>query len=158
MAASPGDRIRATLATLATAAAGPGPAQPGRLYALGWATVELDRAARELAGDLGLAADAFAPAGDSLVLGARCRVILGALPGGLTLAILEPATEGRLAAILARLGEGPAAIWFETGQTADAVGPVATSGPFGPERPAPGAPADGPRWFLIGPGAGTIPP
>ena len=160
----PGERIRAALATASRHRAF---ARAGRPSAIGWATVELDRAARELAADLGLTHEAFAPAVDSLALGARCRVATDALAGGLALAILEPATEGRLAAILARHGEGPAAIWFAADDataedaTADdatrAPGPGASPGPFGPERPVRGGPDGGPSWFLIGTGTGTIP-
>ncbi len=154
MAASPGERIRAALAAVAE--------DSGRLVtsahpsALGWATVELDRAARELADDLGLAADAFVPVADSVALGARCRVAHQAIPGGVALAILEPATEGRLAATLARLGEGPAAAWFVTDGTLAAEEPAAAAGPFGPERLMPGGAIRGLRWLLIGPEAGTI--
>ena len=86
-------------------------AAPGEPLALGWATVELERAASELAAELGISAAAFLPASDSIVLGARCRVAYGVLPGGRPLAILEPRTEGRLAGSLARRGEGPAATW-----------------------------------------------
>ncbi len=84
-----------------------------RPIALGWATVDLDRAAAELAAELGLAVAAFLPAADSIVLGARCRVADGVLPGGARLAILEPRTEGRLAAALARHGEGPSVTWAQ---------------------------------------------
>jgi hypothetical protein len=124
--------------------------------------VELDRAAVELAGAFGLQVDAFTPAADSVALGARCRVARRALPGGVALAILEPATEGRLAAILARHGEGPAAIWFVTADTlataelASSPGPAAEAGPFGPERLLPGDASPGLRRLLIGPEAGTI--
>jgi hypothetical protein len=155
MPASPDERIRATLST---ATAGASLAGRGRLYALGWATVDLDRAARELSAELGLAADEFAPAADSLALGARCRVAHAAMAGDIALAILEPSTEGRLAGMLARLAEGPAVIWSVADDTVAADRPAATPGPFGPERLMPGGPIRGLRWFLIGPGAGTIPP
>jgi hypothetical protein len=153
---SPVERIQAAL-TAATSDPG---RSLGRPRGLGWATVELDRAARELTAELGLPADAFAPAADSVVLGARCRVAPGALGGEVAVAILEPATEGLLAGMLARFGEGPAAIWFFTEDAASASGPGAFPGPFGPERPVPNDQAGrgGVRWFLIGPAAGTIPP
>jgi hypothetical protein len=151
---SPGERIRAALEG---AQAHPAFARAGRPSAVGWATVELDRAARELAADLGLTPDAFSAARDSLVLGARCRVAADATAGGLALAILEPATEGRLAAFLARYGEGPAAIWFAADDAAATDGPGPSPGPFGPERAASQGPGDGPRWFLIDAGTGTIP-
>ena len=129
-----------------------------RPVAVGWATVELDRAAAELAGFLGLAPDAFVPEGDSVVLGARCRVATGVLPDGLSLAILEPIAEGRLAGRLARLGEGPVAVWSppEPGLAAGRAGGQA--GPFGRERLAPGGPVQGPYRLLILDAPGTIPP
>ena len=119
--------------------------------ALGWATVELDRAAEELGAELGIVAAAFLPAADSVVLGARCRVAYGVLPGGQPLAILEPRTEGRLAGRLARLGEGPAAIWARAGGTrlGRRQPAPAQPGPFGPERLLSGGPAQGPYSLLI---------
>jgi hypothetical protein len=128
------------------------------VFALGWATVELDRAARELAAELGLAPGAFAAAAASLTLGARCRVAYRVLPGGLSLAILEPATEGRLAATLARSGEGPAVAWHVAEDAVLAGSGAQRAGPFGPERLVSGDPLHGPHRFLIGPRTGTIPP
>jgi hypothetical protein len=145
-----------------------------RIVAVGWATVELERATAELAAALGIAPVRFAPAPESSVLGARCLVGAGVLPGGLSLAILEPATEGRLAATLARFGEGPAAAWVAwppIGVSVNAPGAptgdraasdlealnfsAAGAGPFGPERLVPGGPAQGPHRLRIEP-AGTI--
>jgi hypothetical protein len=120
--------------------------------ALGWATVELDRAASELAAALGTSAADFLPAADSELLGARCRVAGGALPGRLSLAILEPATEGRLAATLARVGEGPAAVWLAAEDEIVAGTSAAHEGPFGPERIVLGGPIHGPHRLLVGPG------
>jgi len=127
-----------------------------RPIALGWATVDLDRAAAELATELGLAAAAFLPAADSIVLGARCRVADAVLPGGAALAILEPRTEGLLAAALARHSEGPSVTWVSSSD-ADSQ-PVASvrSGPFGPERLQPGASPRGPFVLLIEDEPGTI--
>jgi hypothetical protein len=68
------------------------------------ATVDLDRAATDLAPALG---DGWHDVGDDEVLGARCRRLhLGR--GELVLA--EAATEGYAAACLARFGEGPIAV------------------------------------------------
>jgi len=125
-------------------------AAPGEPLALGWATVELERAAAELAGELGFSVAAFLPASDSIVLGARCRVAYGVLPDGKPLAVLEPRTEGRLAGWLARRGEGPAATWTRPADPTPGRrhGP-AYPGPFGPERLLPDGPAHGPIALLI---------
>jgi len=154
MRAPPGERIRTALATASTA--GPSPATTGRPVALGWATVELDRAAAELALDLGLATSSFVPADDSVALGARCRVAREALGGGRSLVILEPSTEGRLAAMLARSGEGPAAIWLagDDDPAIDATAP--TRGPFGPERRLRDDLPHGLHRFLVDSAPGTI--
>jgi hypothetical protein len=141
------DRV---LGALATASGGPRP------IALGWATVDLDRAAAELAMELGLAVTAFLPAPDSIVLGARCRVAGGALPGGVALAIVEPATEGILAAALARHGEGPSVTWVRSSHAPSRSAASTRTGPFGPERLKPGGPAQGPFLLLIGDEPGTI--
>lgn len=127
-----------------------------RAIAVGWATVDLDRAAADLAAELGISVAAFLPAADSVVLGARCRVAYGVLPDGEPLAILEPLTEGRLAASLARNGEGPAATWSRSaewwhGTRASGARP----GPFGFERLETG-PAHGPFSLLIEDEPGNI--
>jgi GNAT superfamily N-acetyltransferase len=82
---------------------------------IGWSTVDLERAEREL----GFAFEDGAP---DAILGARSRIAAGAL--AVPLVLLEPATEGRLAASLARLGEGPVVTWL--------AGPVPAAGPSGP--------------------------
>jgi hypothetical protein len=82
------------------------------LAALGWATVDAERAASEFGRPfLG------EPLEDAL-LGARAQR-LGA-GGRLTLILLEPATEGPLAAALARNGEGPVCLYVASGTTAPA--------------------------------------
>ncbi len=130
----------------------------GRAVAVGWATVELERATMELADELGLPPDVFMPAGDSVLLGARCLVATAVLPGGRSLAILEPLAEGRLAGTLARLGEGPAAVWSTTDASVTANLARTQPGPFGPERLVPGGPPFGPHRLLIASAPGTIPP
>lgn len=111
--------------------------------AVGWATVDLDRATVDLGVALGLSADGFVPAAASSSLGGRCRVCANALGAGLALALLEPETEGRLAATLARHDEGPAAVWVAVADpavTAEGLRARGTTvgdelpGPFGPER------------------------
>jgi hypothetical protein len=134
------------------------PAPGARLHALGWATVDLDRATAELAGELGLVPGAFAEAAGSATLGARCQVAPAALPDGLTLVILEPSSEGRLATTLARLDEGPAVAWYAVEPGEAGVPGLPRSGPFGPEHLVGGDPIHGPHRFLIEVEAGTIAP
>ena len=142
------DRIAAAMAAQAGG--------PHRPIAVGWATVELDRAAAELAAELGFEAAAFLPAADSVVLGARCRVAYGVLPGGAPLAILEPRTEGLLAAALARHDEGPVVTWARSAQPPSGRHLTLRPGPFGPERLEPGGPTHGPFLLLIEGEPGTI--
>lgn len=125
----------------------------GRVIAHGWATVDLARAVQELGEALAIPPERFAVAPDARLIGARCRVADAVLPDGSSLAILEPTTEGRLAATLARVGEGPAAIWLVAAADGSAV-PIATSterdGPFGVERLVLGGSTHGPHRLLIG--------
>ena len=113
------------------------------IVALGWATVDIDAVRRRIEGDAGFGAFEAAPRDDHL--GARAVVHRPGEPSGEPIEVLlEPNTEGRLAASLARHGEGFAAIWF---------GPQ----PGAPEDPPPGfgRVADGPlgrcRLLLGGP-------
>lgn len=77
-----------------------------RLLGVAWATVDLERTIASLGEG---SAGAFGPLVLDEVLGARGRV---AQTGATMLAILEPATEGRLAAALARRGEGIAGLYL----------------------------------------------
>jgi hypothetical protein len=72
--------------------------------------------------------------------------------------LLEPSTEGRLAASLARYGEGPMAVWLEVARLRDAEamlrrGAVAISapdhGPLGLERLLLDGPIHGPHRLLV---------
>jgi hypothetical protein len=146
-------------ARLAAMSAARLPAPDARLIALGWATVDLERAVTELAGALGTDRATFADATGSVTLGAGGRVAPAILPGGIALAILEPSTEGRLATTLARHDEGPSVAWYEVppSATGRAAGP-ARPGPFGPERLVAGDPPYGPHRFLVVVAPGTISP
>lgn len=160
-------RARVEAAILAATHA-PGARVAGtRPIAIGWATVELDRAAAELAAAFGLEDDEFEPAPRSVALGCVCRIATGALPDGVSLALLEPDTEGRLAASLARLGEGPAVVWLRVEGSMTAADTLRTAafpvsaerdGPLGPERLIVGGPIHAPQRLLVGPSAGTILP
>jgi hypothetical protein len=117
---------------------------PDAPFAVGWATVDLERALAELragSGELAALAASLAvdPGADGDErrdgwLGARCR-ILGGGGAGPALVLLEPDTEGRLAATLARFGEGSVVRWVR--RPPDGAGLVAGGslrpGPFGPE-------------------------
>jgi hypothetical protein len=115
-----------------------------RLIGIGWATVDLERAAQEFG--LGVRA---AP-GDA-VLGARCAFAdAWAGPGGVPIVLLEPDAEGRLAWSLAKLGEGPAVTWWEVDDLDPGIvlGPVV--GPFGVARLHREDRRDG-RWQFLRP-------
>jgi len=131
------------------AAARLGAALDLRAVALGWATVDLERTAIDLAANepAGLL---FDPAADDNILGARCRIAPG-FAGDLTLVVMEPATEGRLAAFLARHGEGPAVGWFSGASADDAVAvSPAKTGPLGPARLVLGGSRFGPYALILG--------
>jgi hypothetical protein len=143
-------------------------AASGRPVAIGWATVELERAAAELAEalDLGSGEEAFRAAPRSVALGCSCRVAPRVLPEGGSLVVLEPDTEGRLAGALARLGEGPAVAWLTPDEPATAPDALRAAGfrisaerdgPLGPERLVVGGPVDGWLLLLLDRAAGTIP-
>jgi hypothetical protein len=119
-----------------------------RPLGIGWATVDLDRAEPELV-DRIPGRPRFERAEDDSLLGARCRLARAA-PGRPVWVLLEPATEGRLAAFLVRHGEGPAAGWFEAPATGVGGGwsPVA-AGPLGPERRLLGGPGPGPEILVV---------
>jgi len=110
------------------------------LCALGFATVELERAERSF----GLAFESGAP---DVLLGARTWI---ADLDGLCLVLLEPSTEGPLAASLARFGEGPLAAWYMGDHGADPVAGLHSPGPFGPESLLPG-PRFGPHRLIVAP-------
>lgn len=176
MSGPPADLIVATMATppervaaalLAVAGTPAFLVAGARPIAVGWATVELDRAAAELAASFGFGAGQFQGATRSMLLGCASRVGPGVLPECGSLALVEPDTEGRLAASLARLGEGPSVIWLRADDPTTAIealraGGVVVSaerdGPFGPERLVVDGPVHGPHRLLVSASAGTIAP
>jgi hypothetical protein len=117
------------------------------IVALGWATVDLDAVRERIESDAGFGAFDAAPRDDHL--GARAAVHRPGHDSGEPIEVLlEPDTEGRVAASLARHGEGFAAIWFGpaagTGQERpEGFGSLA-DGPLGPARLLLG----GPPWGL----------
>lgn len=123
---------------------------------LGWATVELDRAEIEVGGTLvALGEPRIEAVPDDRVLGARCRLLR--FGTGLEVLLLEPSTEGRLAAALARHGEGGLVLYL----IVDSSGPARArragftlssegQGPLGPERLVVARPTDRPLLILAG--------
>lgn len=133
---SPGANARAAILAAAESlrrdAAREDPAlADARLTAVLWATVELDRAERELGAILGAPLDPD-PAPRDVALGAAVRVArpFGQAPEP-ALRLLEPDTEGRLAALLARHGEGVLAIEVEVPPDGAIRRLELTSGPGG---------------------------
>jgi hypothetical protein len=135
------------------------------LVGVGWSTVDLERTESELAmwlatDDPGDPRDRGDPPGDPH-LGARVRARRTAgLPGD-WMVLLEPTTEGRAAAALARDGEGPCALylWPSHGLAswlADAPsrgvelrGGVRPGGPFGAQALLAGSPPAGPHVIVV---------
>jgi hypothetical protein len=120
-----------------------------------WATVDLERSLRERERTSN-AVDATAA---DPHLGARVAMIAAGERG--LLALAEPTTEGRLAASLARRGEGPAGRYLslQDGDTIEAyrrrahAAGVAISrvrpGPFGPSVLLVGGPVGGPLLIVV---------
>jgi hypothetical protein len=127
---------------------------PLQLVGIGWATVELERAADELLGAFtaaGAPEPDWQPAPREALLGASAWVTLaaGARPA---IVLLEPDTEGRLSATLARFGEGVAAVYLQ--RTADqAIDPArlgrSSPGPLGTSRMVLAGPTWGPHVIVI---------
>ena len=139
----------------------PTPGAPLALAGVVWSTVELDRAEDELEPWLS-AADPALGDGDAPAdrhLGARARRRRSAALPGRVLLLEEPSTEGRLAASLARDGEGPCALLLSAtaglaAWTADARRRgVAVSarrrGPLGPAVLVPGRVVAGPHLVIV---------
>ncbi len=120
-----------------------------RAIVTGWATVDLDRAARQVDGPSGATSHGI----DDL-LGARVRHLGEPAGAGV---MLEPTREGLLAAGLARHGEGPLAIYVRADRGAAARlrrggfrRSAAAAGPFGPQRRVLVGRRDGPFVLLVG--------
>ncbi len=130
-----------------------------------WATVDLERVLR----DLGLEPTLAAETVDDPLLGGRVLNLVDPVPaavgaviglaGARRIALAEPSTEGRLAAFLARHGEGPAGryvgVALDLGALATraATAGIAISrpeiGPFGPEVIVLGGRLGSPHLVLV---------
>jgi hypothetical protein len=114
--------------------------------AVGWATVELDRAAAVLGEELGTT---FTPAARDGLLSATVRRSIGNDP---QILLLEPDTEGRLAGALAKHGEGPIALYLRVRDLEALPGTLsirAGNGPLGPARLVLGGAPWGPFMILV---------
>jgi hypothetical protein len=111
-------------------AAGAGEARLGdlRIVGIAWATVEADRAFRELATLLGEAT--WVPQARDSLIGASVWRRDPSPPGGPSLFVVEPDIDRRLAANLARFGEGVGAVYLAGGGEADRL--VAVNPRWGP--------------------------
>jgi hypothetical protein len=125
-----------------------------RVLGIGWATVELERAAQELLeafSTAGLPDPQWEPAPREGLLGATAWAEPGdaARPA---IVLLEPDTESRLAATLARFGEGVAAVYVEPAR-GDAVQAARlgrpTPGPLGMSRIVLAGPTWGPHVIVV---------
>ena len=155
MTADIADRIRAFAADALSPSRQPDRATA--LVAVGWATVELERAVPQLAAALGVDPAIFVAAAESVALGARGLIATGILDGGLSLVAIEPSTEGRTAAALARWDEGPVVAWYAaTSEDGPAADRHWHDGPVGPERLVTGDPLTGPHRLLVEVETGTI--
>jgi hypothetical protein len=148
--------IEAALAAGTAAGTGAETGDRARAIAVGWATVDAERAVATLSIDLHVLPAAFLPAPDSEALGARCLVARSVLQGGGALVVLEAATEGLLAAALARHDEGPRVVWIAADDAAEVSAARPSPGPFGPERLLPGTATEGLRRLLVSFPPGTI--
>jgi hypothetical protein len=118
------------------------------LAAIGWATVELDRAEADLGAQLGTS---FEPTNRDALLGATVRRSTGIGP---PIFIEEPDTEGRLTGALAKHGEGPVALYLRVTDLSALPGTLsirAGSGPLGPARLVLDGKPWGPFLILVGP-------
>jgi hypothetical protein len=128
-----------------------------RVIATGVATLDLDQAEEEARSTIAHRSITDAP--DDVLLGARCRIVV--VEDGPSLVLLEPNTEGRLAASLARFGQEPVVSYMSSVVPGDdLVGSAATAGirlspptpgPLGMSRLVLGGPAWGPHLILVEP-------
>ena len=157
MPAPPLERLEA--ARLAAAQPSRRPTADARLVALGWATVDLERALAALATALGVADDAFVEAAGvgrprRALPAWRRRHLPGGVGPGRPRAVdrgapgddPRAARRGPLDRLVRRAGDDP---------RRRRPGPA---GPFGPERLVGGDPIHGPHRFLIDGAPGTIAP
>jgi len=125
-----------------------------RLVGIGWATVELERAAEQFWDafmNAGLPDPQWEPATREGLLGAAAWFEPGDA-GRPAIVLLEPDTESRLAATLARFGEGVAAVYLQPagdqGVESSRVGRP-SPGPLGTSRIVLAGPTWGPHAIVV---------
>lgn len=124
------DLVAAAEAIRADAAAHESSLGERRLVGIGWATVDAERAFEEVDTLVGAPAEWVVQERDAL-LGASAWRREPSPDGGVELFVVEPDTEGRLAAFLARFGEGVAAVYLAGPEEQDRIVPVnARWGPY----------------------------
>ncbi len=116
--------------------------------ALGWATVDLERSAATWPGVRWHAASRDALIGATALVGRAGAPSHGAPEDAITIVLLEPDSEGRLAASLARHGEGPSVLYLRVRGT-DIAAISARLAPLG-LRLAAGTGPFGPGWAIVG--------
>jgi hypothetical protein len=135
-----------------------GPIGRAELVGIGWATVELERAARELGAELGIDPGGWVPTARDALLGARAWSAPAPVDDGPAIVLLEPDAEGRLAATLVRFAEGVGAVYLRApveGRSAPAAGSVhprvsaVAQSALGPARLVLDRPAWGPNVLLL---------
>ena len=135
-----------------------------RLAALGWATVDTERAGRDFAVALDLPG-VPEPLRPEPLLGAfASRVRDPRLPGGHVI-LLEPSTEARAVASLVRDGEGPCTLylvpddslagWLGRARSAGIAASRPDDGPLGRAALILGGPVAGPHLVIVEPGDDT---
>lgn len=124
-----------------------------RFLALGWATVDLERAAATWPEVRWRTAPRDSPVGARALVGRTGTPAGAASADAITLVLLEPDTEGRLAASLARNGEGPAALYILV--PPDAIAATAARVARLGVRLITGAGPFGPAWAIAGPDASS---
>ena len=148
-AASPGPDLIAAAEEIRASLAGRDPwLLELPIVGIGWATVELDRAAGELR-----AIGSFEAGPRDANLGATARRSRRGERDQPPVILLEPDTEGLLAAALARFGEGVRAVYLGPLDRADVddtpgLGPP-RPGPLGPARLVIGRPRWGPHALVL---------
>lgn len=133
-----------------------------------WATVDTERAIADLSESIRGERPAPERLPDDPLLGAAVTILRSSEPDALPIALAEPITEGRLAATLARHGEGEVGRYVAARNGLDPVRARAASvgirisrvqpGPLGPSMLVLEWPVSGPHLLVVDRPAGTIAP